>query len=893
MGMKNNFTIDSKVELLEHLIETSQTWEDPDLASFFEHAQSTFEGFKGTTWEGQDLETKLRKEERLWLAECDGSRSRRRGHEKNSYYDTAMARWKKIWSELLIKDWQNEVDTGRPWDQVPESLREQLVFPELSRPRTAATPVVTPKPKPKVSPPKVPETTTRTAVAQAEKLEFEYEGEKLKRVVDAATQRARETGKEDLAEAVQLIYMDSQENVELRYLLERILQQTANEEQNMRFQDYVRAAKRKIKLQKAQKQQDEERGRRAKKLAHRAEVAKMAGSSSGINTTPLGSKEGEKLCTEKQWSSRCPCAKCKRDKAEFNEDLTGVADAEHRRKYEDFMRKNGLDAGMTNGPARGPPPGVQRQKVEKESPKQQRAADWPVSDIEDEMGGVPIGDTPDAQLDVEQAVAERGSTVHGKANGSPASAENGVLSDSGYETTEKQPHHDPLVSKILGDLQYEPSVEKLLQHNRALSSNANIRDLRQRESALEAIKTIVTETPAAKTDLKVFSQKLQERDLREAAADGEQATVGAEDDSEDEIAESSREESIDQYAEEDDEDVTPSTTRSLRPRTSTGGSDDISQMNSERRRSHKWPCPMSKESGCDQWFSSSGHAVRHGKIHTGVKDYACPECDKAFARKDNMMEHFRGVHKNRVSSNKRGRRASTQSSTAIAEEADRIAAERAAKRRKSARPAARDDSADEASRESSVVSNKSTNSSLTDLSSTDEDRRRPAGQEAGEGNGGLGNASVQTTEVILREQDTSEVVREGMSGAAALNQDPKTVLARLEAKMDALLNNRSTSTHTKEGNSGTGAAGRRDAEHAMVSSAESLLNIATSLQAGALEGQSPELIQFVARLTKTAAEAVIDASNSARHSAEMARDISLLLEQNAAGQGATASDTAV
>ncbi|KAK5104240.1 hypothetical protein LTS08_002127 [Lithohypha guttulata] len=45
-------------------------------------------------------------------------------------------------------------------------------------------------------------------------------------------------------------------------------------------------------------------------------------------------------------------------------------------------------------------------------------------------------------------------------------------------------------------------------------------------------------------------------------------------------------------------------------------------------------------------FTTSGHAARHGKKHTGEKGVHCPVCDKAFTRKDNMKQHER-THKNR------------------------------------------------------------------------------------------------------------------------------------------------------------------------------------------------------------------------------------------------------
>lgn len=50
-------------------------------------------------------------------------------------------------------------------------------------------------------------------------------------------------------------------------------------------------------------------------------------------------------------------------------------------------------------------------------------------------------------------------------------------------------------------------------------------------------------------------------------------------------------------------------------------------------------CPMANEIGCTQTFTTSGHASRHARGHTGKKYSVCPDCDKSFTRKDNMEQH--------------------------------------------------------------------------------------------------------------------------------------------------------------------------------------------------------------------------------------------------------------
>ena len=55
----------------------------------------------------------------------------------------------------------------------------------------------------------------------------------------------------------------------------------------------------------------------------------------------------------------------------------------------------------------------------------------------------------------------------------------------------------------------------------------------------------------------------------------------------------------------------------------------------------KYPCPHAARYNCTDTFTTSGHAARHGKKHTGEKNIHCPTCNKAFTRKDNMKQHER------------------------------------------------------------------------------------------------------------------------------------------------------------------------------------------------------------------------------------------------------------
>lgn len=52
----------------------------------------------------------------------------------------------------------------------------------------------------------------------------------------------------------------------------------------------------------------------------------------------------------------------------------------------------------------------------------------------------------------------------------------------------------------------------------------------------------------------------------------------------------------------------------------------------------KFPCTI-----CGKYFTTSGHLSRHGRTHTGEKNYECPykDCGSRFSRQDNCMQHYR------------------------------------------------------------------------------------------------------------------------------------------------------------------------------------------------------------------------------------------------------------
>ncbi|KAI5780468.1 hypothetical protein EDC01DRAFT_668185 [Geopyxis carbonaria] len=83
-----------------------------------------------------------------------------------------------------------------------------------------------------------------------------------------------------------------------------------------------------------------------------------------------------------------------------------------------------------------------------------------------------------------------------------------------------------------------------------------------------------------------------------------------------------------------------------------------------KRSSRRYSCQ------CGKSFTTSGHLARHTRIHTGEKNYVCPEtgCGARFSRQDNCMQHFR-THQNGAGSKRatRKRRMSTDSATTQSE----------------------------------------------------------------------------------------------------------------------------------------------------------------------------------------------------------------------------------
>ncbi|PUU80341.1 hypothetical protein B9Z19DRAFT_975262 [Tuber borchii] len=76
---------------------------------------------------------------------------------------------------------------------------------------------------------------------------------------------------------------------------------------------------------------------------------------------------------------------------------------------------------------------------------------------------------------------------------------------------------------------------------------------------------------------------------------------------------------------------------------------------------------------CGKSFTTSGHLARHTRIHTGEKNYVCPEtgCGARFSRQDNCMQHYR-THQSGSASKRaaRKRRMSAESAEAVVNKPD-------------------------------------------------------------------------------------------------------------------------------------------------------------------------------------------------------------------------------
>lgn len=227
-----------KCGLLSCMLATSDECETADIPEFWNHVAATYESSGERPlprMHGKELELLWDREEQVWFEERTVGRNRRRkGHEAGSQYDQLMEQWTTVWDAKMTEYWVWRMAShgarNRDYTLVPEKFRNRVQDEVTKRDKRASK-----------------SRSARPPKSTSEPAHFEYDGDKLKRVVEAAKKRANETGKAELAAAVNEIYQNSLTDSKLRVLLEAILTQTANATQNGEFQAYVRAAKKRLK----------------------------------------------------------------------------------------------------------------------------------------------------------------------------------------------------------------------------------------------------------------------------------------------------------------------------------------------------------------------------------------------------------------------------------------------------------------------------------------------------------------------------------------------------------------------------------------------------------------------------------------------------------------------
>ncbi|KAK2742570.1 hypothetical protein FQN57_005196 [Myotisia sp. PD_48] len=107
----------------------------------------------------------------------------------------------------------------------------------------------------------------------------------------------------------------------------------------------------------------------------------------------------------------------------------------------------------------------------------------------------------------------------------------------------------------------------------------------------------------------------------------------------------------------------------LSPQPSLSGLSDMKTPKINKK--NKYPCPYAISHSCPATFTTSGHAARHGKKHTGEKSVLCPVCKKAFTRKDNMKQHRRTHRESDPDTDNNGVTSSNSTSNSTADNSSR------------------------------------------------------------------------------------------------------------------------------------------------------------------------------------------------------------------------------
>ena len=67
-------------------------------------------------------------------------------------------------------------------------------------------------------------------------------------------------------------------------------------------------------------------------------------------------------------------------------------------------------------------------------------------------------------------------------------------------------------------------------------------------------------------------------------------------------------------------------------------------IKNEESKPPKKPLDKTFKCECGMMFSSRSHLLRHSSVHTGLRPFACRECDSTFAQKDHLRRHIKCMH---------------------------------------------------------------------------------------------------------------------------------------------------------------------------------------------------------------------------------------------------------
>lgn len=183
------------------------------------------------------------------------------------------------------------IDDDRDGDYAPQGngrRKERMSRSRTANRRSESTPVPAGATSAKTRPSKpfkAPDPPAKPKIVNNNK---KYDEFKLKQVVEAAKKRALEVNKPDLCAAVHEIWIQSLTDDRLTQLLECILTQTATKKQTAEFQSYVRTAKRKLRAD--EKELNEQKAKaRAHVAVEAATVRERPESTNGSHSLPLRS----------------------------------------------------------------------------------------------------------------------------------------------------------------------------------------------------------------------------------------------------------------------------------------------------------------------------------------------------------------------------------------------------------------------------------------------------------------------------------------------------------------------------------------------------------------------------------------------------------------------------